>query len=46
MDPRGEVLALVAGAFAAIRHAGAETDRPRSAHLTRIMLDGLRPRAD
>jgi AcrR family transcriptional regulator len=39
-----EVMALVAGAFAAIRHAGAETDRERSAHLARIVLDGLRPR--
>lgn len=39
-----EVMALVAGAFAAIRHAGAETSRERSAHLARIILDGLRPR--
>ena len=38
-----EVMALVAGAFAAIRHAGAETSRERSAHLARIILDGLRP---
>ncbi|GGP95751.1 hypothetical protein BKA00_003892 [Actinomadura coerulea] len=40
-----EVMALVAGAFAAIRHAGAETSRERSARLTRLILDGLRPRA-
>jgi AcrR family transcriptional regulator len=39
-----EVMALVAGAFAAIRHAGAETDPARSAHLARLVLDGLRPR--
>jgi AcrR family transcriptional regulator len=39
-----EVMALVAGAFAAIRHAGAETSRERSAHLAQIILDGLRPR--
>ncbi len=38
-----EVLALVAGAFAAIRHANAETSRKRSAHLAQIILDGLRP---
>jgi AcrR family transcriptional regulator len=38
-----EVMALVAGAFAAIRHAGAETSRKRSAHLAQIILDGLRP---
>lgn len=39
-----EVMALVAGAFAAIRHAGAEAGRERSAHLAAIVLDGLRPR--
>jgi len=39
-----EVMALVAGAFAAIRHAGAETSRERSAHIARLILDGLRPR--
>jgi AcrR family transcriptional regulator len=39
----GEVMALVAGAFAAIRHAGADTSRRRSAHLARLILDGLRP---
>ncbi|MEU4538850.1 helix-turn-helix domain-containing protein [Streptosporangium sp. NPDC023825] len=39
-----EVMALVAGAFAAIRHAGAETSPERSAHLARLILDGLRPR--
>ena len=38
-----EVMALVAGAFAAIRHAGAASDRQRSAHLAQIILDGLRP---
>jgi len=37
-----EVMALVAGAFAAIRHAGAETSRQRSAHIAQIILDGLR----
>lgn len=40
----GEVMALVAGAFAAIRHAGAEPSRERSAHIARLILDGLRPR--
>ncbi|MGF7234828.1 MAG: TetR/AcrR family transcriptional regulator [Frankia sp.] len=39
-----EVMALVAGAFAAIRHAGAETSLERSAHIAQIILDGLRPR--
>ncbi|MEV7804940.1 helix-turn-helix domain-containing protein [Microbispora sp. NPDC088329] len=39
-----EVMALVAGAFAAIRHAGAETSRARSAHIAQLILDGLRPR--
>jgi hypothetical protein len=39
-----EVMALVAGAFAAIRHADAEAGRERSAHLAEIILDGLRPR--
>ena len=38
-----ELMALVAGAFAAIRHAGAETSRDRSAHIAQIILDGLRP---
>lgn len=38
-----EVMALVAGAFAAIRHAGAESDNGRSTHLARLILDGLRP---
>lgn len=41
-----EVLALVAGAFAAIRHAGAEASRERSAHLARIILDGMRTAGD
>lgn len=40
-----EVMALVAGAFAAIRHAGAETSRERSAHIARLILDGLRPQS-
>ncbi|MFI9818639.1 TetR/AcrR family transcriptional regulator [Saccharothrix variisporea] len=39
-----EVMALVAGTFAAIRHAGAESDPERSAHLARLVLDGLRVR--
>ena len=39
-----EVMALVAGAFAAIRHAGAEASRQRSAHIAQLILDGLRPR--
>ncbi|MFI6604510.1 TetR/AcrR family transcriptional regulator [Nonomuraea sp. NPDC050536] len=38
-----EVMALVAGAFAAIRHADAEISRERSAHIAQIILDGLRP---
>jgi AcrR family transcriptional regulator len=38
-----EVMALVAGAFAAIRHAGAETSRERSAHIAQLIIDGLRP---
>lgn len=37
-----EVMALVAGAFAAIRHAGAETSRERSAHIAQMVLDGIR----
>jgi len=40
-----EVMALVAGTFAAIRHAGAETSRERSAHIAQIILDGLRPQS-
>lgn len=39
----GELMALVAGAFAAIRHADAETSQRRSAHLAALILDGLRP---
>ncbi|TDD79213.1 TetR/AcrR family transcriptional regulator [Actinomadura darangshiensis] len=39
-----EVMALVAGAFAAIRHANAETSRERSAHIAELILDGLRAR--
>jgi AcrR family transcriptional regulator len=38
-----EVMAIVAGAFAAIRHADADTSRERSAHIAQIILDGLRP---
>lgn len=38
-----DVMALVAGAFTAIRHAGADTSRRRSAHIAQIILDGLRP---
>ncbi len=38
-----EVMALVAGAFAAIRHAGAEASSQRAAHIARLILDGLRP---
>jgi AcrR family transcriptional regulator len=38
-----EVMALVAGAFAAIRHANAETSRKRAAHIAQLILDGLRP---
>ena len=38
-----ELMALLAGAFAAIRHAGAETSPERSAHIVQIILDGLRP---
>ncbi|GAA3598264.1 TetR/AcrR family transcriptional regulator [Nonomuraea rosea] len=39
-----EVMALVAGAFAAIRHANAESSPERSARIARLILDGLRPR--
>ena len=39
-----ELMALVAGAFAAIRHAGAETSPERSGHIAQLILDGLRPR--
>ncbi|WP_068927368.1 TetR/AcrR family transcriptional regulator [Planobispora rosea] len=38
-----EVMALVAGAFAAIRHAGAEASPTRAAHIAQLILDGLRP---
>jgi hypothetical protein len=38
-----ELMALVAGAFAAIRHANAETSPKRSAHIAQLILDGLRP---
>jgi AcrR family transcriptional regulator len=38
-----EAMALVAGALAAIHHAGAETSCERSAHIAQIILDGIRP---
>ncbi|MQY26663.1 hypothetical protein NRB56_22340 [Nocardia sp. RB56] len=38
-----ELMALVAGAFAAIHHAGAETDPAHLARIARISLDGLLP---
>ena len=38
-----ELMALVAGAFAAIRHAGAETSLERSAHIAQLILNGLQP---
>ncbi len=38
-----EAMALVAGAFAAIHHVGAQTDPARAAHIGGIILDGLRP---
>jgi hypothetical protein len=38
-----EVMGLVAGAFAAVRHAGAETIRQRAAHIAQLILDGLQP---
>ncbi|WP_067679530.1 TetR/AcrR family transcriptional regulator [Nocardia miyunensis] len=38
-----ELMALVAGAFAAIHHADAQTNPTRSVHIGRIILDGLRP---
>lgn len=38
-----ELMALIAGAFAAIRHAGAETSETRSAHIAQLILDGIRP---
>jgi AcrR family transcriptional regulator len=41
-----DVMALVAGAFAAIRHANAETSQKHSAHLAQIILDGLRPQVE
>jgi hypothetical protein len=39
-----EVMALVAGPFAAIRHVGAEASCQRSARIAQLILDGLRPR--
>ncbi|WSY62311.1 hypothetical protein OH799_05240 [Nocardia sp. NBC_00881] len=39
-----EVMALVAGAFAAIHHANAQTSPTRSAHIAKLILDGLRSR--
>ncbi|MFI1913365.1 TetR family transcriptional regulator [Nocardia sp. NPDC020380] len=38
----GEVMALVAGAFAAIQHAEAQTDPARAARIGGIILDGIR----
>jgi AcrR family transcriptional regulator len=38
-----EVMALVAGAFAATRHAGAQATRADSPHIAKIILDGIRP---
>ncbi len=38
-----EVMALIAGAFAAIRHARAETSPERSAHIAQLILTGLQP---
>ncbi|MFQ6396506.1 TetR/AcrR family transcriptional regulator [Nocardia sp. KC 131] len=40
-----EVMALVAGTFAAIHHANAQASPTRSAHIGRIILDGLRPQS-
>jgi AcrR family transcriptional regulator len=40
-----DVMAIVAGAFAAIRHASAETSRKRAAHIAQIVLDGIRPQS-
>lgn len=40
-----EVMAVVAGAFAAVSHAGSGASPTHSAHLAEIMLDGLRPRS-
>ncbi|MEV4135516.1 TetR family transcriptional regulator [Dactylosporangium sp. NPDC049742] len=40
-----DVMALVAGAFSAIRHANAETSPERSARIAQIILDGLRPQS-
>lgn len=39
-----EVMALVAGAFAAIQHADAHTSPARATHIGDIILDGLRLR--
>ncbi len=38
-----DLMALVAGAFAAIHHANAESNKPRATHLAHLILDGLRP---
>lgn len=37
-----DAMALVAGAFATLRHAGAEGDKDRSARLMAVLFDGLR----
>ncbi|HZC69555.1 MAG TPA: helix-turn-helix domain-containing protein [Jatrophihabitans sp.] len=39
-----DLMALVAGAFAAIRHLGAETNPERSTHIATLILDALQPR--
>ncbi len=39
-----EAMAVVAAAFAAIRHLGAEIDHARATHIAQLILDGLRPR--
>lgn len=39
-----DLMALVAGAFAAIRHTGAGGSPERSSHIARLILDGLQPR--
>jgi AcrR family transcriptional regulator len=38
-----DLMALVAGAFAATRHASAEAGSERSAHIAKLILDGLQP---
>lgn len=38
-----DLMALVAGAFTAIRHAGAGTSPKRASHIASLILDGLKP---